>query len=55
MVEVAGAPVFEQEELDWETYGLYGLVDESMTYDGLVCRSDSPSGSGPSRSRWRAG
>ncbi|MEC5193205.1 MULTISPECIES: BREX-2 system adenine-specific DNA-methyltransferase PglX [unclassified Arthrobacter] len=26
--------VFEQEELDWATYGLYGLVDEPMTYDG---------------------
>ncbi|MGY1793089.1 BREX-2 system adenine-specific DNA-methyltransferase PglX [Geodermatophilus sp. SYSU D00525] len=26
--------VFEQEELDWETYALYGLVDEPMTYEG---------------------
>ncbi|MEU8073069.1 BREX-2 system adenine-specific DNA-methyltransferase PglX [Micromonospora sp. NPDC049151] len=26
--------VFEQEELDWETYALYGLVDEPLTYDG---------------------
>lgn len=26
--------VFEQEELDWEAYTLYGLVDESMTYQG---------------------
>ncbi|WP_115787465.1 BREX-2 system adenine-specific DNA-methyltransferase PglX [Arthrobacter silvisoli] len=26
--------VFEQEELDWEVYELYGLVDEPMTYDG---------------------
>jgi hypothetical protein len=26
--------VFEQEELDWETYALFGLVAESMTYDG---------------------
>ncbi|WP_035923655.1 BREX-2 system adenine-specific DNA-methyltransferase PglX [Kocuria rosea] len=26
--------VFEQEELDWETYELYGLLDEPMTYQG---------------------
>ncbi|MDT0169753.1 BREX-2 system adenine-specific DNA-methyltransferase PglX [Pseudarthrobacter sp. BRE9] len=26
--------VFEQEELDWETYALYELVDEPMTYTG---------------------
>ncbi len=26
--------VFEQEELDWETYGLYALVDEPLTYGG---------------------
>jgi hypothetical protein len=26
--------IFEQEELDWETYGLYGLLDEVMTYQG---------------------
>ncbi|MDQ0924559.1 hypothetical protein QF038_003067 [Pseudarthrobacter sp. W1I19] len=26
--------VFEQEELDWETYALYELVDEPMTYSG---------------------
>ncbi|MCA2249966.1 BREX-2 system adenine-specific DNA-methyltransferase PglX [Mycobacterium intracellulare] len=24
--------VFEQEELDWETYSLWGLVDEDLTY-----------------------
>ncbi|MEU4481694.1 BREX-2 system adenine-specific DNA-methyltransferase PglX [Micromonospora sp. NPDC023966] len=29
-----GRLVFEQEELDWETYALYGVVDEPMTYDG---------------------
>lgn len=27
--------VFEQEELDWEVYRLYGLVDENLTYSGL--------------------
>lgn len=26
--------VFEQEELDWETYRSYGLVDEDLTYGG---------------------
>jgi len=26
--------VFEQEELDWEVYRLYGLVDEDLTYAG---------------------
>jgi hypothetical protein len=26
--------VFEQEELDWEVYRLYGLVDEDLTYSG---------------------
>ena len=26
--------MFEQEELDWETYRLYGLLDESLTYSG---------------------
>lgn len=26
--------VFEQEELDWEVYQLYGLVDEDLTYTG---------------------
>lgn len=26
--------VFEQEELDWEVYRLYGLVDEGLTYAG---------------------
>jgi hypothetical protein len=29
-----GRLVFEQEELDWEAYGLYGLVEEPMTYGG---------------------
>ena len=23
-----------QEELDWEVYRLYGLIDEDLTYDG---------------------
>ncbi|WP_394159781.1 BREX-2 system adenine-specific DNA-methyltransferase PglX [Galactobacter valiniphilus] len=26
--------LFEQEELDWEVYRLYGLVDEDLTYTG---------------------
>lgn len=26
--------VFEQEELDWEIYRLYGLIDEELTYQG---------------------
>jgi len=26
--------VFEQEELDWEVYRLYGLIDEDLTYAG---------------------
>jgi len=26
--------IFEQEELDWEVYHAYGLIDEDMTYSG---------------------
>lgn len=26
--------IFEQEELDWETYRLYGLVEQDLTYHG---------------------
>ena len=26
--------IFEQEELDWEVYRLYGLIDEGLTYTG---------------------
>ena len=26
--------IFQQEELDWEVYRLYGLVDEDLTYSG---------------------
>ena len=26
--------IFEQEELDWEMYRLYGLIDEDLTYHG---------------------
>jgi hypothetical protein len=26
--------IFEQEELDWEVYRLYGLIDEDLTYQG---------------------
>ena len=42
-----------QEELDWETYRLYGLIDEDLTYSGETCpvwRLES----GRSRSRWLA-
>jgi len=28
--------VFEQEELDWEVYGLYGLIDADLTYSGVA-------------------
>jgi len=28
--------LFEQEELDWEVYRLYGLIDEDLTYAGGV-------------------
>ena len=28
--------IFEQEELDWEVYRLYGLVDDEVTYSGSV-------------------
>ncbi|WP_159803038.1 BREX-2 system adenine-specific DNA-methyltransferase PglX [Arthrobacter zhaoguopingii] len=33
--------VFEQEELDWETYGLYGLVEEPLTYGGSAIEAIS--------------
>ncbi|PRC49754.1 hypothetical protein C6A85_73110, partial [Mycobacterium sp. ITM-2017-0098] len=26
--------IFEQEELDWEVYRLYGLIDADLTYTG---------------------
>ena len=29
-----GQMIFEQEELDWEVYRLYGLIDEDLTYRG---------------------
>lgn len=29
-----GRMIAEQEELDWETYRLYGLIDEDLTYAG---------------------
>jgi hypothetical protein len=29
-----GRMIFEQEELDWEVYRLYGFVDEDLTYSG---------------------
>ena len=28
--------IFEQEELDWEVYRLYGLLDDDLTYSGDV-------------------
>lgn len=33
-----GRLIFEQEELDWEVYRLYGLVDEDLTYHGELDR-----------------
>lgn len=32
--------VFEQEELDWEVYRLYGLIDEDLTYAGSWPKPD---------------
>ena len=29
-----GRMIAEQEELDWEVYRLYGLIDEDLTYAG---------------------
>ncbi len=34
--------VFEQEELDWETYAIYGLADELMTYAGSTVEAICP-------------
>lgn len=31
---VRGRLIYEQEELDWESYRLYGLIDEDLTYGG---------------------
>lgn len=31
-----GRMIFEQEELDWEVYRLYGLLDGDLTYSGSV-------------------
>lgn len=28
--------IFEQEEVDWEVYRLYGLTDEDLTYGGML-------------------
>ena len=30
--------IFEQEELDWEVYGLYGLIDADLTYAGSAIK-----------------
>lgn len=32
--EVLSALLYEQEELDWEIYGLYGLIEEPLTHEG---------------------
>src|SRR5699024_1041254 len=32
--EIRQQMIAEQEELDWQTYGLYGLLDEALTYNG---------------------
>ena len=32
--------IFEQEELDWEVYRLYGLVEEDLTYHGDLAELD---------------
>ena len=32
--QIRGRMVALQEELDWETYRLYGLIQEDMTYHG---------------------
>ena len=34
--DIRGWMVAEQEELDWEVYRLYGLIDEDLTHDGDV-------------------
>ena len=39
-----------QEELDWEIYQLYGLIDEDLTYSGDM--PDWRLGSERSRSLW---
>src|SRR5206468_4264678 len=31
---IRGRMIAVQEELDWEVYGLYGLVEEDLTYGG---------------------
>lgn len=33
-LSVRAQMIFEQDELDWETYRLYGLVDRDLTYQG---------------------
>ena len=35
--------IAEQEELDWEVYRLYGLIDEDLTYPTLLIQT-APSG-----------
>ena len=34
--------VFEQEELDWEAYGYYGLLEEPLTYSGFAVDTVCP-------------
>ncbi|MBO0898929.1 BREX-2 system adenine-specific DNA-methyltransferase PglX [Cellulomonas sp. zg-ZUI22] len=38
--------MFEQEELDWDVYRLYGLIDEDLTYQGDWNGSEPAIGSG---------
>ena len=33
-VQTRAEMIAQQEELDWEVYRLYGLVDEDLTYAG---------------------
>lgn len=34
--QIRARMVFEQEEMDWEVYRLYGLIEEDLTYDGAA-------------------
>ncbi|EUA08691.1 DNA methylase domain protein [Mycobacterium xenopi 4042] len=43
--------IAHQEELDWEYYRIYGLIDNDLTYGGDVPKSLLANGL--SRSPWR--
>ena len=47
-VEATGRMIAEQEELDWEVYRSYGLLDDDLTYPVTTC---PPSGSASAPSR----